>query len=98
LIQKHILFIERFGDYKKLLAADVNSDSDINVLDLLDLRKIILGIAEKLPNNTPSLHFLFQNANNLIKSLSNPINIDELRAMKGKSLNIEVVKTGNVKN
>lgn len=98
LIQKHILFIERFGDYKKLLAADVNSDSDINVLDLLDLRKIILGIAEKLPNNTPALHFLFQNANNLIKSLSNPINIDELRALKGKSLNIEVVKTGNVKN
>lgn len=97
IIQKHILAIEPFGDYKRLLAADANGDTDINALDLLEFRKIILGISDKLPNNTPSLYFLFKNANNLIKSLSNPINMDELRAMKDKSFNIEVVKTGNVK-
>lgn len=97
LIQKHILAIERFGDYRKLLAADANNDGDINVLDIVELRRLILGLSNSLPNNTPSVYFLFQNANNLIKSLINPINMDELRALKNKSIQIEVIKTGNVK-
>jgi thiol-disulfide isomerase/thioredoxin len=95
-IQKHILGVSPFANYKKLLAADTNSDGDISALDLLELRKIILGITEKLPNNTPSVYFLFQNANNLIKSIANPLNYNELKALHKKPINIEVVKTGKV--
>ena len=51
LIQKHILGVLRFSDYKQLLAADVDSNGDINVVDLLELRKLILGLTDKLPNS-----------------------------------------------
>ena len=36
----------------KMIAADVDNSNDITVLDLLELRKLILGIYDKLPNNS----------------------------------------------
>lgn len=51
LIQQHILGLRPITDPKKLIAADVNNDDKINSLDLITLRKVILGIYEKLPNN-----------------------------------------------
>lgn len=97
LIQKHILSVQPFTKYQQLLAADVNNDNDINVLDLLELRKLILGITEKLPNNTPSQYFLFQNPNNLIKSFITPLSYEELKSLSSKPIHIQVVKTGSVR-
>jgi hypothetical protein len=53
LIQKHLLNIEPLSDAYKMIAADVNNDSSIKVSDLLQLRKLILGLYENnaLPNN-----------------------------------------------
>ena len=35
-----------------MIAADINNNDDISVLDLIELRKLILGLYDKLPNNT----------------------------------------------
>jgi hypothetical protein len=36
----------------KIIAADVNNDKDVSVVDLVELRKLILGVYDKLPDNT----------------------------------------------
>ncbi|MEP7320518.1 MAG: redoxin domain-containing protein [Saprospiraceae bacterium] len=95
LIQKHILGITKFTDFKQTIAADVDQSGDIDVLDLLDLRKLILGIYDKLPAS-PSIQFLWKNPNNFIKNLSGPITYSDLTGLKGKSFTLEVVKIGNV--
>jgi hypothetical protein len=49
LIQKHILGVTQLDSKDKLVAADVNHNGDISVMDLVSLRKIILGIADDFP-------------------------------------------------
>jgi hypothetical protein len=53
LIQKHILGLESLDSPYKLIASDINNDCKITAVDLLQLRKLILGIYENdaLPNN-----------------------------------------------
>lgn len=51
MIQRHILDIERLGTPYKLIAADVNNDGKVSSNDLIELRKLILGIYNELPNN-----------------------------------------------
>jgi hypothetical protein len=52
LIQKHILGTESLKSPYKMIAADVDNSNDISAIDLLELRKLILGLYDKLPNNT----------------------------------------------
>ena len=51
-IQKHILGIEQLNTPYKVIAADVNADDKITAVDLVELRKLVLGIYDELPNNT----------------------------------------------
>ncbi|MCB9317894.1 MAG: T9SS type A sorting domain-containing protein [Lewinellaceae bacterium] len=51
-IQKHILGIEQMDSPYKVIAADVNADDKITAVDLVELRKLVLGIYDELPNNT----------------------------------------------
>ena len=53
LIQRHILGITTLDSPFKLIAADINNNEAISAADLLQLRKLILGIYadDKLPNN-----------------------------------------------
>ena len=51
-IQKHILGTESLKSPYKMIAADVNNDKDISSIDLIELRKLILGIYDKLPEST----------------------------------------------
>ncbi|TVR86396.1 MAG: HYR domain-containing protein [Saprospirales bacterium] len=52
LIQRHILGIQYLDSPYKLIAADVRPDGVINVLDIADLRSLILGRVNEFPNNT----------------------------------------------
>ncbi|MBK8514429.1 MAG: hypothetical protein IPL56_19705 [Saprospiraceae bacterium] len=52
LIQKHIMGSESLSSAYKVIAADVDNNHDVNAIDLVELRKLILGIYDKLPNNT----------------------------------------------
>ncbi len=52
IIQRHILGIETLDSPYQLLAADVNSSEGVNGIDLVELRKLILGIYTEFPDNT----------------------------------------------
>ena len=51
-IQKHVLGQQSFDSPYKMIAADINNDKEITALDLIELRKLILGVYSELPNNT----------------------------------------------
>jgi len=51
LIQKHILGLQLLDSPYKRIAADINKSGSISASDLVDARKLILGIIEEFPNN-----------------------------------------------
>jgi hypothetical protein len=79
-IQKHILGLETMNSAYKVIAADANNDSNVSAIDLVELRKLILGIYDELPNNT-SWRFVDASQN---LNINNPfpftevLNIDDL--------------------
>jgi subtilisin-like proprotein convertase family protein len=44
LIQRHLLGLEEFSDPMQLIAADVNNSKNVTAKDLVELRKLILGL------------------------------------------------------
>ena len=52
LIQRHVLGQEILDSPYKMIAADINNDKQISSIDLIELRKMILGIHTEFPNNT----------------------------------------------
>jgi len=68
LIQKHILGVLPLNSAYKVIASDIDKSNDITAVDLVELRKLILTVYDKLPNNTswrfvPKSH-TFNNINN----------------------------------
>ncbi|MEL6988291.1 MAG: cohesin domain-containing protein, partial [Bacteroidota bacterium] len=51
LIQKHLLGIAPLDSPYKLIAADINSSTNISAIDMVELRRLILGIYQEFPNN-----------------------------------------------
>ncbi len=51
LIQRHILDQSKLQGPFNIIAADVNKDEKVTAADLIELRKLILGIYNVLPNN-----------------------------------------------
>ncbi len=51
-MQKHLLGIKKLESPYKMIAADANNSKSITAIDLIELRKLILGIYSELPNNT----------------------------------------------
>jgi hypothetical protein len=49
-IQRHILGIKKLENPYLMIAADADGDNAIRISDIVELRKLILGISEKLPN------------------------------------------------
>jgi len=52
LMQRHILGQASLNSAYKMIAADINGDHTISAIDLLELRRLILGVREDFPNNT----------------------------------------------
>ncbi len=52
IIQKYLLGLKEITDPYKLLAADVNNNGNIAASDMLELRKIILGVKNKFNNDS----------------------------------------------
>nr|MBP6569694.1 T9SS type A sorting domain-containing protein [Saprospiraceae bacterium] len=74
MIQRHILQIDKFNSAYKYIAADVNKDNKVTAGDLVELRKLILGIYIELPNNK-SWRFLDKAIN--ISDIANPWGVNE---------------------
>lgn len=77
LIQKHILGLEYLNDPYLMIAADVNNDGNISAIDLLELRKLILGVYNYFPNNE-AWRFVDEGS---IPSNSQPWGFDEVRTI-----------------
>ena len=50
-IQKHLLGKELFTSPYQFIAADANNSQNVSAIDLIELRKLILGIYTELPSN-----------------------------------------------
>ncbi len=50
-IQKHLLGLEAFTTPYQFIAADVNNSKNITAIDIIQLRKLILGYTDTIPNN-----------------------------------------------
>lgn len=51
-ISKHILGIEPFESPFQIIAADANNSGSVTTFDIVELRKLTLGIYDVLPNNS----------------------------------------------
>lgn len=52
LIQRHILGVQELDSPYKIIAADINNSQRVTAADLVDLRKVILGISNEFSENT----------------------------------------------
>ena len=50
-IQKHLLGRENFSSPYQYIAADVNSNQSVSAADMIEIRKIILGVQDEFANN-----------------------------------------------
>ncbi len=51
IIQKHILNIETLDNVYKMIAADANNDENISAIDIIEIRRLILGLTDVFPSN-----------------------------------------------
>ena len=100
MIQRHILELERFENPLQYLAADIDNNGKLSANDLLQLRKLILGIYSTLPSNT-SYKFLNKKEVNIANvdpwEISQNINIPSLNTHTFDA-NFIPVKIGDVGN
>jgi len=98
-IQKHILGEEMLDSPYKIIAADADGSQSITAIDLIHLRKLILGIYDELPSND-SWRFIdaqqtfIDELNPWITDLKESYTIDQLST--DMKLNFIGVKIGDV--
>ncbi len=97
-IQKHILGVKTLDSPYKMIAADVNRSENITSIDLVEIRKLILGIYDEFPH-TDSWTFIY--ANHTFADPSQPWDFAEehyLNEMYQDEMNIDFygVKMGDV--
>ncbi|MEQ8706078.1 MAG: carboxypeptidase regulatory-like domain-containing protein [Phaeodactylibacter sp.] len=101
LINQHILGIQPFDDPYDYLAADVNNTSSVTILDMIGIRRAILGQVATL-SNSPSWKFVaasytFPNPQNpWLENYPTTIEIDELPSTGLLDANFTGIKSGDV--
>jgi len=98
LIERHVLGVKDFTSPYKSIAADVNADEKISGLDLVELRKVILGIRDEFPNNSS---WRFVDATQTFKNAMKPWPFTEHIMIEDLSINLRQedfigVKIGDV--
>lgn len=51
LIQRHVIGLQDLEGAHNILAADVNNDEMVSAIDIVELRKVILGVSDNFSNN-----------------------------------------------
>lgn len=95
--QRHILGLESFTSPLQYLAADVNADKKVTAADLVQMRKIILGVDEYYKSNN-SWIFLDESS---VKAATNPWGIKQsilvpIGYKNITNLNFRALKIGDV--
>jgi hypothetical protein len=94
LMQRHILNLNKLSTPENIIAADVNNDSKISISDLVDLRKLILGVYDKLPKSTS---WKFINGNKSFADPSKPFDFEESIIINVEKSNINDIKINGIK-
>ncbi len=98
MIQRHVLAINTFTDPFSVIAADINNDEKVTASDLVELRKLILGIYTQLPKNDS---WRFINSTSTFADINNPWPLNEKVFIQDLSYamtnqNFIAVKVGDV--
>ena len=89
-IQKHLLGIQPFETVFKFIASDLDKNGKVSVLDLVLLKKLMLGRLQTLPNNTSWRFGVFHedfNGTDLTKFKE----MHKLFLQEGKSTNVDFI-------
>jgi hypothetical protein len=101
-IQKHLLGIEPITDPYDLIAADANNSASVSAIDLVELRKLILGIYTEFPTNTNQKSWRFVDKNFQFADPTHPWPYDEIidGSLSGNEMDRDFVgvKIGDVNN
>ncbi len=72
LLNQHIIGLKPLDSPYKIIAADANNSRSVTTADIVELRKLILGIYTELPSNTSwrfvDADYVFPNPNNPLQS------------------------------
>jgi len=74
LIQKHILDVQRLDSPYKIIAADVNRSNTVTAVDLIEIRKLILGLYSDWQSSEP---WVFVPDSHIFADVENPWNFPE---------------------
>ena len=95
-IQRHLLGLEPFTSPYKMIAADANNSESVSAIDLVELRKLILGLYIELPNNES---WRFVDSDFEFADPANPWPFDEIIEIEAPMTNHEdfvAIKVGDV--
>jgi hypothetical protein len=101
LISKHVIGIEEFNSPYKIIAADVNRDGEVNAIDMITLRKLVLRSLTAIPNNTS---WRFVDKNYVFQNPTLPLSEDfpEVISVKNTAQTVQAdfvgIKIGDVNN
>lgn len=98
LIQRHILGIQHFDSAYKTIAADANADKRVSALDIVELRRLLLGHTSALAHGQS---WKFLNANQKFSDIRNPWPLQEnwnldITEVDLKDQNFIAIKLGDV--
>ncbi len=101
MIQRHILGSAELDSPYKMIAADINKNAEISAIDLIHLRKLILGVYNEFPDNDSwrfisSDYEFIDDANPLLDVLPEDYNISSLDS--DMLVDFIGIKVGDVNN
>lgn len=102
LVSRHILGIQPLPSPYSLMAADVNMSGSITAFDIVESRKLILGIYTQFPNNGVSWRFVdadftFPNPQNPFQSLvPGTVTVPDFWIDSVVTVSFKGIKTGDV--
>lgn len=97
LIQRHILGIDPLDSPYKVIAADVDGNESINGIDILQIRKLLLGFYDEFPNTE---NWKFVDGNQVFADPYTPFpfnsQVNILADQSYGNMNFIMVKTGDI--
>jgi len=98
IILRHIAKIEMLTDAYMLVSADVNNDNRINVRDVIELRRLILGIDAEYANSESWRFYQSPNLNVTGIGPETTLNFGGMERFPLSDANITAIKVGDVNN
>jgi len=100
LIQRHIIGLDILDSPYKIIAADVNRSDNVSGIDIVELRKMILGVYPTFPDNTSwrmiDEDHVFPDAQDPFSGPGIPEEYDIWEFNKPMGIDFVAVKTGDV--